>query len=60
MRFERHLLEFKGPVMDRLRKSDALNALNHLSGQVFDARFQAAQSLAPELLGQEISSGDHA
>jgi len=38
-----HLSEVKGPVMDRLRRSDFLN---HLSGKVFLSQHQAAQELA--------------
>ena len=38
-----HLSEVKGPVMDRLRRS---NLLSHLSGQVFLSQFEAYVSLA--------------
>jgi SulP family sulfate permease len=41
-----HLSEVKGPVMDRLRRSDFLP---HLSGQVFLTHYQALMCLAPSL-----------
>ncbi len=41
-----HLSEVKGPVMDRLERSDFLQ---HLSGQVFLTHYQAVTSLAPDL-----------
>jgi SulP family sulfate permease len=41
-----HLSEVKGPVMDRLERSDFLQ---HLSGQVFLTHYQAVTSLAPGL-----------
>ncbi len=42
-----HFSEVKGPVMDRLQRSDFLQ---HLNGQVFLSQYQALQQLAPELL----------
>lgn len=42
-----HLSEVKGPVMDRLRKTEFLNGL---SGQVFLSHYQAIVELAPELI----------
>lgn len=42
-----HLSEVKGPVMDRLRRSDFLQ---HLSGRVFLTHYQAVAELAPEVL----------
>jgi len=39
-----HLSEVKGPVMDRLKRSDLLH---HLSGQVFLSHFDAMAALAP-------------
>ncbi|QIL84375.1 sulfate permease (plasmid) [Diaphorobacter sp. HDW4A] len=42
-----HLSEVKGPVMDRLRKTEFLNGL---SGQVFLSHYQAIAELAPELI----------
>jgi SulP family sulfate permease len=42
-----HLSEVKGPVMDRLEKSDFLK---HLSGQVFLTNYRAVQHLAPEII----------
>ena len=42
-----HLSEVKGPVMDRLQRSDFLE---HLSGQVFLTHYQAIQMLTPEVL----------
>ena len=42
-----HLSEVKGPVMDRLRKTELLNGL---SGQVFLSHYQAIVELAPELI----------
>lgn len=41
-----HLSEVKGPVMDRLQRTDFLQ---HLSGRVFLSHFQAMQELAPEV-----------
>jgi SulP family sulfate permease len=41
-----HLSEVKGPVMDRLKRSDFLQ---QLSGQVFLTHFQAVAQLAPEM-----------
>ncbi len=38
-----HLSEVKGPVMDRLRRSDFLT---HLSGEVFLSQYEAMRSLA--------------
>ncbi len=37
-----HLSEVKGPVMDRLKRTDFLD---HLSGKVFLSQFQAAETL---------------
>ncbi len=42
-----HLSEVKGPVMDRLKRSDFLR---QLSGRVFLTHFQAIAALTPELL----------
>ena len=42
-----HLSEVKGPVMDRLRRSDFLP---QLSGRVFLSHYQAVAELAPEML----------
>ena len=42
-----HLSEVKGPVMDRLRKTEFLSGL---SGQVFLSHCQAIAELAPELV----------
>lgn len=42
-----HFSEVKGPVMDRLQRTDFLQ---HLNGQVFLSHFQAMQALAPALL----------
>lgn len=42
-----HLSEVKGPVMDRLQRTDFLQSL---SGQVFLTQYQAVQSLTPEIL----------
>ena len=39
-----HFSEIKGPVMDRLQRSDFLD---HLNGQVFLSQYQAVQTLAP-------------
>ena len=41
-----HLSEVKGPVMDRLKKTDFLA---HLNGRVFLTQFQAWQALRPPL-----------
>ncbi|HWL55839.1 MAG TPA: sulfate permease [Paracoccus sp. (in: a-proteobacteria)] len=40
-----HLSEVKGPVMDRLERSDFLH---HLTGQVHLSHYQAVQALAPQ------------
>lgn len=42
-----HFAEVKGPVMDRLQRSDFLQQLN---GQVFLSQYQAIQQLAPAVL----------
>jgi SulP family sulfate permease len=42
-----HLSEVKGPVMDRLQKTDFLM---HLNGQVYLSHFQAVSDLAPEMV----------
>ena len=42
-----HLSEVKGPVMDRLQRTDFLH---HLSGQVFLTHYQAVATLTPEVL----------
>ncbi|UXU74318.1 MULTISPECIES: SulP family inorganic anion transporter [unclassified Paracoccus (in: a-proteobacteria)] len=39
-----HLSEVKGPVMDRLQRSDFLH---HLTGRVFLSHYQAVETLAP-------------
>lgn len=39
-----HLSEVKGPVMDRLKRSDFLQ---HLTGQVFLSHYQALETVAP-------------
>lgn len=44
-----HLSEVKGPVMDRLKRSDFLK---HLSGQVFLTHADAMEALSPELTRQ--------
>ena len=44
-----HLSEVKGPVMDRLAKSDFLK---HLSGQVFLTNYRALQHLDPATLAR--------
>ena len=40
-----HLSEVKGPVMDRLKKTDFLK---HLNGQIFLTQYQAWQALRPK------------
>ena len=45
-----HLSEVKGPVMDRLQRTDFLQ---HLSGQVFLTHYQAVAALTPQLLQQQ-------
>lgn len=42
-----HLSEVKGPVMDRLQKTDFLR---HLNGRVFLSQYEAVQALAPEVV----------
>ena len=42
-----HLSEVKGPVMDKLQRTDFLA---HLNGQVFLTNFQAIESLTPEVI----------
>ncbi len=42
-----HLSEVKGPVMDRLQKTEFLD---HLTGDVFLSHYQAVATLAPEIL----------
>lgn len=43
-----HLSEVKGPVMDRLRRTDFLHELR---GQVFLTHYQAVAALTPEVVG---------
>jgi SulP family sulfate permease len=40
-----HLSEVKGPVMDRLERSDFLH---HLTGQVHLSHYHAVETLAPQ------------
>jgi len=47
-----HLSEIKGPVMDRLQRSDFLQ---QLSGEVFLSHYQAIAQLAPQLLEQNLA-----
>jgi SulP family sulfate permease len=42
-----HLSEVKGPVMDKLQRSDLLQ---HLGGRVFLSNFEAWQALAPDCM----------
>ncbi len=42
-----HLSEVKGPLMDKLQKTDFLKALH---GQVFLSSYQAIQALTPEII----------
>jgi SulP family sulfate permease len=42
-----HLSEVKGPVMDRLNRTDFLNLL---TGQVFLSQYRAIEALDPDLL----------
>ena len=42
-----HLSEVKGPVMDKLNRTDFVS---HLSGQVFLTNYQAIEALTPEVL----------
>jgi len=42
-----HLSEIKGPVMDKLHRTEFLQ---HLSGQVFLTNYQAIQALTPEVI----------
>jgi sulfate permease, SulP family len=44
-----HLSEVKGPVMDRLQRTDLLG---HLGGQVFLTHYQAVAALTPEVLAE--------
>lgn len=44
-----HLSEVKGPVMDRLQRSDFLE---HLTGRVFLSQHQAMSTLDPETTGK--------
>lgn len=50
-----HLSEVKGPVMDRLKKTDFLR---HLSGRVFHTHYQAVAALTPELLGLDTDAAE--
>lgn len=43
-----HLSEVKGPVMDKLQRSDFLS---QLSGKVYLSHYQAVAALSPEVLG---------
>ncbi len=44
-----HFSGIKGPVMDRLKRSDLLE---HLTGQVFFSHYEAVLALAPELVAE--------
>ena len=44
-----HLSEVKGPVMDRLQRTDFLR---ELGGEVFLSHYQAIEALTPEVLGR--------
>lgn len=46
-----HLSEVKGPVMDRLRKTDFLKGL---TGRVFLSHYDAVRELTPEVLATEL------
>jgi len=48
-----HLAEVKGPVMDRLQRSDFIE---HFGGQVFISQYQALQALDPASAAQAASS----
>lgn len=48
-----HLSEVKGPVMDRLTRSDLIT---HLTGRVFLTQFDALAALAPEITHQTLSA----
>jgi len=52
-----HLSEVKGPVMDRLERSDFLD---HLTGRVFLTHHQATVALTAKLQGLAMSHGDPA
>lgn len=45
-----HLSEVKGPVMDKLQRSELLR---HLSGRVFLTHFQAIAALSPQLISAD-------
>lgn len=49
-----HLSEVKGPVMDRLRRSDFLE---RFGGQVFISQFEALKALAPQLTLDTLEQG---
>jgi SulP family sulfate permease len=42
-----HFSEIKGPIMDKLNKTDFLNTLH---GRVFLTSYQAVQALTPEVV----------
>ena len=42
-----HFSEIKGPVMDKLKRSDLLE---HLQGRVYFTNYQAIQALTPEII----------
>lgn len=48
-----HLSEVKGPVMDRLQRS---NFLQRFGGQVFISQFQALQTLDPALIRDAVAA----
>ncbi|CAM3086643.1 SulP family inorganic anion transporter [Paracoccus nototheniae] len=49
-----HLSEVKGPVMDRLKRSDFLQ---HLTGEVFLSHYQALEALAPDMRHRSQAMG---
>ncbi len=48
-----HLSEVKGPVMDRLHRTDILD---RLTGEVFLSQYRAIAALAPELLREDAAT----
>ena len=49
-----HLSEVKGPVMDRLKRSDFFQ---HFEGRVFLSQFEAVRALDPDAAARALSAG---
>lgn len=51
-----HLSEVKGPVMDRLERTEFRH---HLTGEIFLSHYKAVEALAPEILDEDFKAAPH-